>query len=133
MNDTGVYVAPAVAAVRHLWDRSGALAGPAIGAQLSAFADALRDAHAAREPAAEVLVNNWLEAPRWRSHARDTHDESQSSASLSLGDARLIVARDHGFASWPMVQGESDPMFERAVDAVVLGRIEQLELLLSDA
>jgi hypothetical protein len=34
-------VAPDVAAVRALWDRSGAQAGPAISAQLSAFADAM--------------------------------------------------------------------------------------------
>jgi hypothetical protein len=58
MSETDVYVAPAVAAVRALWDRSGLLAGPVIGAQLSGFADALIAAHAARGRAAEVLVGN---------------------------------------------------------------------------
>jgi hypothetical protein len=87
VTDTEVYVAPAVAAVRTLWDRSGGRAGPVIGAQLAAFADALSAADAAREHAAEVLVGNWLEAPRWRSEGQSAQDELQ----LSPGDARLIV------------------------------------------
>jgi hypothetical protein len=115
-----VYVAPAVAAVRALWDRSAASAGPVIGEQLSAFADALNAAHAAREWAAEVLVSNWLE-------------ESRSRPSLPLPDARLAVARDHGFASWSAVGGECDPLFELAVDAVVFGRLEELDRLLAGA
>ena len=128
MSETAVYTAPAVAAVRALWDRSGLLAGPVIGAQLSAFADALSAAHAARERAAEVLVGNWLEAPRWRAN-----EPPPSAGSLSLRHARLIVARDHGFASWSIVGGECDPIFELAVDAVILGRIEELDRLLVDA
>jgi hypothetical protein len=118
VTDTAVYVAPAVAAVRALWDRSGGRAGLVIGAQLAAFADALGAAHAAREHAAEVLVDNWLDAPRWR-----TEGQSTTTGSLSPADARLAVARDHGFASWSVVEGACDPVFERAVDAVVLGRI----------
>ena len=94
-----VYVAPSVAAVRTLWDRSGLRAGPAIGAQLSAFADALIAAHAARERAAEVLVGNWLDAPRWRSEGEDLSDDLSSTGLLALGRARLAVARDHGFVS----------------------------------
>lgn len=128
MSETAVYVAPPVAAVRGLWDRSGARAGTAIGAQLAAFADALVAAHAAGERAAEVLVSNWLDAPRWSSRGKRTE-----TGSLSRLDARLVVARDHGFESWSVVEGESDPVFERAVDAVVLGRIEELDRLLADA
>jgi hypothetical protein len=133
VSETAVYVAPAVAAVRALWDRSGVRAGPMIDAQLSAFADALRAAHAAREQAAEVLVRNWLEAPRWRSQSQGADDGRPSTGSLSLPDARLIVARDHGFASWSIVRGECDPIFELAVDAVVLGRMQELDRLLVDA
>ncbi len=128
-----MYVAPAVAAVRALWDRSGSRAGPVIGAQLSAFADALSVARAAGERSAEVLVGNWLDAPRWRSDGEDVDGHRPSTGSLSPRDARLIVARDHGFASWSMVGGECDPGFELAVDAVVLGRLEELERLLTDA
>jgi hypothetical protein len=129
---SAVYVAPDVAAVRGLWDRSGSRAGRVIGAQLSAFADALIASRAARERAAEVLVGNWLDAPRWRSQGRQTGDKPAATGALSLQRARLIVARDHGFASWSIVGGECDPAFERAVDAIVLGRIEQLDRLLAD-
>ena len=47
-------------------------------------------------------------------------------------DARLIVARDHGFTSWSAVEGECDSIFEHAVDAVVFGRVEELRRLLAD-
>jgi hypothetical protein len=134
VSETAVYVAPAVAAVRALWDRSGLAAGPVIGAQLSAFADALSAAYAARERAADVLVANWLEAPRWRDQGHGEDDEPPSATgSLSPRHARLIVARDHGFGSWPSVAGECDSVFERAVDAVVLDRIEELDRLLTGA
>lgn len=129
MSDTAVYVAPGVDAVRALWDGSGARAGRSIEAQLSAFTDALGEAHAARDRAAEVLVSNWLDAPRWRAQAQSPRD-SASAEPLSPGDARLAVARDHGFTSWSAVAGECDPVFERAVDAVVLGRLEELDRLL---
>jgi hypothetical protein len=56
VSKTGVYVAPDVAAVRALWDRSGAQAGPATDAQLSAFADAVRAADAAGERAVDAVV-----------------------------------------------------------------------------
>ena len=131
MSETGVYVAPAVAAVRALWDRSGSLVGPVITAQLSAFADALSASHAAGERAAEVLVSNWLDAPRWRSR-EDAADELRSTGVLSLRQARLVAARDHGYESWSTVGGECDPAFELAVDAVVLGRIEELDRLLAN-
>jgi hypothetical protein len=132
VSETGVYVAPDVAAVRALWDRSGAQAGPAIDAQLSAFADAVRAADAAGERAAQVLVSNWLHAPRPRSDDWGTRATPSPGGSLSLGDARLIVARDHGFTTWSMVAGTCDPLFERAVDAVVLGRTGELERLLAE-
>lgn len=128
MDETAVYIAPAVAVVRALWDRTGGHAGLVIGAQLSAFANGLGTAHAAGEPAAEVLVGNWLDAPRWRSQGQST-----ATGSLSPAGARLVVARDHGFGSWSVVEGECDPVFERAVDAVVLGRIGELDRLLADA
>lgn len=65
-----------------MWDRSGWRAGPVIGAQLSAFADALSAAHAARERAAEVLVGNWLDAPRWRTPGQGADHELASTGSL---------------------------------------------------
>jgi hypothetical protein len=51
---------------------------------------------------------------------------------LSRGHARLIVARDHGFTTWSSVEGECDPTFELAVEAVVHGRINDLRALLAE-
>jgi len=133
VRETSVYVAPDVAAVRALWDRSGLLAGPVVAAQLAAFADSLRAAHDAHERAAEVLVRNWFDAPRWRSDRQLPDGEMASNGPMSLGTARLIVARDHGFTSWSKVDGGCDPTFELAVDAVVFGRLEELRRLLADA
>jgi hypothetical protein len=121
VGDTAVYVAPSVIAVRALWDRSGRLAGPVIREELSRFADALVDAHATGEPSAAVLVRNWSTAD----------EELGPLGMLSLRHARMLVARDHGFATWSSVKGECDPTFEVAVDAVVHGRIDDLSALLA--
>jgi hypothetical protein len=123
VSDTDAYVSPSVAAVRALWDRSGLLAGPVIGRQLSRFAEALVSAHAAGERAATVLVGNWSDRG---------DDELESTGKLSVEHARLIVARDHGFAAWSSIEGECDPIFELAVDAVVLGQARQLTDLLAE-
>ena len=123
MSDTDAYMSPSVAAVRALWDRSGLLAGPVIGAQLSWFAEALVSAHAAGEPAAAVLVGNWSDR---------ADDELEATGRLSVEHARLIVARDHGFAAWSSVEGECDQILELAVDAVVLGQLGQLTELLTE-
>jgi len=123
VGDAAVYVAPSVAAVRALWDRSGLLAGPVIREQLSRFAEALGEAHAGGEHSAAVLVRNW---------SRGGHDQLRSVEMLSQRHARLIVARDHGFTTWSSVEGECDSMFELAVDAVVQGRIGDLNVLLTD-
>ena len=109
--DTALYAAASVVAVRALWDRSGLLAGPAIRDQLSQFAEALVDAHAAGEDAAAVLLRNWS----------DADDELGSVGMLGLGHAGLLVARDHGFStgrrlrasvirrsSWPSMRSCTD-------------------------
>jgi hypothetical protein len=128
-----VHVAAAVAAVRALWDRSGALAGPHIREQLTAFAGAVSAGHGERDPAAEVLVGNWLHAPRWQAERGSAAERTPFTGSVSSAQAQLIAARDHGFSSWTEVSGECDPGFERAVDAVVLGQAAELDRLLADA
>jgi hypothetical protein len=81
------------------------------------------NAHAAAEQSAAVLVRNWSDGG---------DDELRSAGMLSQRHACLIVARDHGFTTWSSVEGECDPMFELAVDAVVHGRINDLNALLAD-
>lgn len=122
VSDTAVYVAPSVAAVRALWDRSGRFAGPLIREQLSRFAEALVAAHATGGRSAAVLVGNWSDGG---------DDELRSVGMLSREHAHLIVARDHGFSTWLSVEGECDPIFELATDAVVHGQINELNALLT--
>jgi hypothetical protein len=62
-------------------------------------------------------------------------------AKLALADAQLVIAREHGFESWPKfakhIEGltrKNSPvsMFESAVDAVVTGDIAKLDQLLGE-
>jgi hypothetical protein len=124
VNASSAYASSDVEAVRALWKRSAAAAGLGIVNQLGAFADALVVARAAGDRSATVLIANW---------AADRIEELARIESLAQHDARAIVARDHGFSSWQAVEGRCDPLFEKAVDAVVFGRIEELNRLLTDA
>ena len=103
-------------------DRSGGLAGPVIQQQLSRFAAAMVDAHAAGQ----------TRPPFWSVTGRAVGTKSCAAGMLSEPLAPLIVARDHGFTTWSSVAGESEPTFELAVDAVVHGRIDELRAMLTD-
>ena len=63
------------------------------------------------------------------------------AAKLALADAQLVIAREHGFESWPRfakhIQGltrQDSPVsrFESAVEAVVAGEAAKLEQLLGE-
>jgi len=118
-----MYLDPDVAAVRALWAQSGAETTNVVVEQLAAFAEAVRTARTCGQRSASVLVWNWSQGDA---------DQLSADGSLSERDARLIVARDHGFASWQLVNGQCDPSFERAVDAVVMGRLRELRRLLAE-
>ncbi len=60
---------------------------------------------------------------------------------LVLADVQFVIARDHGFESWPRFakhiegltrQGSPASRFEAAVEAVVAGEVAKLELLLGE-
>lgn len=118
-----MYLDPDVAAVRALWAQSGAETTNVVLEQLAAFAEAVRTARTCGQRSASVLIWNWSQGDA---------DQLSADGSLSERDARLIVARDHGFASWQLVNGQCDPSFERAVDAVVMGRLRELRRLLAE-
>lgn len=118
-----MYLDPDVAAVRALWAQSGAETTNVVLEQLAVFVEAVRTARTCGQRSASVLVWNWSQGDA---------DQLSADGSLSERDARLIVARDHGFASWQLVNGECDPSFERAVDAVVMGRLRELRRLLAE-
>ena len=67
--------------------------------------------------------------------------ESSRPTALVLADAHLVLAREHGFESWPKFSGHIEalnrtgsmvPAFERATDAIVAGDVAGLERLLSE-
>ena len=68
-------------------------------------------------------------------------DLELQGAKLALADAQLVIAREHGFGSWPgfakHIEGltrQSSPVsrFESAVDAVVTGDVAKLNQLLGE-
>jgi ankyrin repeat protein len=65
----------------------------------------------------------------------------QSANIAKLADAQLLIARAHGFASWPKFArhvdalqhvGSADSRFERAADAIVSGDVVTLRRLLDE-
>jgi hypothetical protein len=85
----------------HRRARSTALGSPVLREE------ALVAARAADELSAAVLVGNWVDLG---------DDELRATGRLLLHQARLIVARDHGFTTWSSIEGQCDPLFEVAVD-----------------
>jgi len=68
-------------------------------------------------------------------------DLESQGAKLALADAQFVIAREHGFESWPRfakhIEGlnrQNSPVsrFESAVDAVVTGDVAKLEQLLGE-
>jgi ankyrin repeat protein len=94
--------------------------------------DLVRAAHAG-DPEAVERINR---CPRVRDHAR-----TERHVEYALSDAQFVIAREHGFDSWPTfashVEGleRRDPSvarFEAAADAVIAGDETQLARLLRD-
>ncbi len=90
-------------------------------------AAALLNGHRNGDPAVTIQIRSWLPG------FANLSDEEILSASLSPGDMHLAVAREHGFSDWAEAASEGDRAFdanfERAVDAVVGGRLPLLEKL----
>ncbi len=97
---------------------------------LAEEAGLLLAAHAAGDPTACTPISNWF-PPLIVASPGDI-----LAAPFTLDDARLTVAREHGFADWAAVEatGEQafDPAFEQAVGAVVTGDTATLAALLRE-
>ncbi|MFQ5628587.1 MAG: hypothetical protein ACE5I1_07490 [bacterium] len=94
-------------------------------------AQTLRKEHQRQNPAVCVQISNW--------HPRlvgATTDEILQAA-FTPEDARVTIAREHGFQNWKQVEARGatqlDKSFEHAVDAVVSGEIDKLEVLLGES
>jgi len=90
----------------------------------------LHEAHGKRDPRAVFQIRNWLPG------AAREDDEQILLRPLALDDARLAIAREHGWESWPELMraapGLPDRAFERAVQATVQGDLQELHSLLRE-
>ena len=96
------------------------------------------------EPQLPVRVQSWIDGVAEfarRQLLRDLRDPA-SGRRCALADAQFVIARSHGFESWPKfarylealaVSQSSESRFEAAADAIVAGDIVTLERLLNEA
>jgi hypothetical protein len=84
--------------------------------------------HAERQPAVYFQIGSWYPKSRVSSF------EEALSLEFTLEDAKLTIAREHGFKDWKAVTDlgdmEFDHQFEHAATAIVTGDIEKLRELL---
>ena len=127
-----VYVSDAVAAIEAL---HGDLVSPAfrkftIRDQLDRQARRLADAHADADPRVEFQIESW-----WPAAAGWSRGEVLA-APFGLDAARHTLAREYGYEGWAAVEAlgdlRCDPVFERALDAMINGDIVALQKLLQD-
>lgn len=130
---TAVYIAPEIAALRSLYApvldaRTRALP---IRDHLAAQADCLLAAHRVGDAAANFQIASW--------HPRLVGAQANviAAAAFDLNDARLTIAREHGYADWTQVEQEGvavlDAAFESAVDAELNGDAAGLTRMLAAA
>jgi hypothetical protein len=125
-----LFISPEVAAVRALYTPIERYAGRdlTIRDQLAAQAARLLEAQRASDPAARFQIACWHPARVGRPEHELLADP------FTEDDARLTLAREHGFAHWRAVEIEGrappDAAFEDAVDATLAGDLERLASLL---
>lgn len=98
----------------------------------------LLKAHAANDPAA---LRNWAKQFLPANQIERAESRLRSAKIEKLADAQFLIARAHGFASWPKFArhvdelqhaDSSDSKFEQAADAIVSGDIDTLRGLLDE-
>ncbi len=86
--------------------------------------EVLEAAHARGDGAASIQPSQWLPRCLGQPH------EAILSVPLDTADARLTVAREHGFPDWETVVTAGnvplDPAFESAVDLALAGEVRRL-------
>jgi hypothetical protein len=92
------------------------------------------------EPHLPVRVQGWIDGVAEFARRQLRKDE-RDGQTCRLADAQFVIARSHGFESWPkfvrhlealQAQHSTDSLFEAAVDAIVSGDIASLERLLAE-
>src|SRR4029077_225533 len=91
-------------------------------------------------PGLPVRIDRWI-AQVTQFAQKKLSDPGRASAKCALADAQFVIARSHGFESWPklvkhieaLVRGNSQAsQFEAAADAIVAGDAATLERLLHE-
>jgi len=99
--------------------------------QVEQLADRLLDGHRAKLPGAVVELHNW------HPNAGRRSTQELLDHSLSRSDVLETVARAHGFASWREAEfggrTRGDPVFERAIEDLLVGDIPALAAALDRA
>jgi hypothetical protein len=105
---------------------------------VTGWIDALAGMQASLTPEGRASFDRHV--PQFEEYARRTlRDSPRGGAPCALSDAQLVIARVHGFNSWPQfakhveaLAREDSPFsqFESAVDAVITGDVATLERLL---
>jgi hypothetical protein len=92
------------------------------------MANNLYEANTAGDPRSMVEIRNFLNSVE--------QGEKAGMIRIGLGEAREIMARQHGFTDWEEAKyggrNSLQQEFETAADLVVSGNIESLEQLLND-
>ncbi len=97
--------------------------------QLDRQSNRIVEGHKAGDRAVVTHITCWH--PALVGHSAD----EIMAGDFTLDDARLTIAREHGFADWTDVESRGvnppDPAFELAVDTLLRGDVEMLRSLLA--
>ena len=127
-----VYVAPEVSQVEtlHPYLEDALFRTLPIRQQLSQQAQTVFDAHTAADRRVVMHLTSW-----WP-QTRGKNADEVMAAQLSMDDCLLTMSREYGFASWQQVEAlgetKTDPVFERALDAMLEGNENGLSSLLDE-
>ncbi|MEL6287177.1 MAG: hypothetical protein AAFQ42_15195 [Pseudomonadota bacterium] len=127
-----IYVAPEVADViaLHPYLSDPEYRASTIRNQLARQAETVFQAHGRRDPRVRMQLGSW-----WPG-ATGLASDALLDATLMLDDARLTLAREHGFEDWGDVEtrGDAAPSsaFEDALDAMLAGDADRLDAALDE-
>lgn len=130
MNSDSIYIDPQIQVLRDLHQAvvDGHYYSRSIYDVLAVQAEVMLNAHAAGNNAVSFHLACWC--PEFIGQTA----EKIMAASLDMQQAQLTIAKEHGFTDWDEVSQLKNVLlhedFERAVDAVVTGNIQQLSDLL---
>ncbi|MEM7547715.1 MAG: hypothetical protein AAF367_19485 [Pseudomonadota bacterium] len=126
------YIAPEVAEIRalHPYAASSEFLDLPIVEQISAQADTVLKAHQAGDVRIGMQVMCWWPA------ASGQELDAVMASDFGVDDARLTISREYGYPDWTAVLALGglvpDPLFERALEAMLRGHLEEVISLIDE-